>query len=278
MKCKWILLMMIGVLLVGCTQKKIEPSDRETKEETTDIIEVEEEPEPEPEPELVEEQEGFNIFEYDGRYYVVGDTMKEKFEKNPHLPYTKTILGAGPNGETVVFEVDKKNPEFVDELIGIYEEFGFAKPYEVEAENGYYVYNYHGRVYVIGQEKTNQNFLGNPHLPYTKTILGGGPNGETVVFEVDKKNPELTIKLEHRYQGKPYSLVSKDGYHVYLHHGRIYVIGQEKTNASFQANPHLPYTKTILGAGPNGETVVFEVDKKDPALTQTLIEMYNLDN
>jgi len=38
------------------------------------------------------------------------------FKHQPHLPYTRTVLGAGPNGETVIFEVDTKNEALADEL------------------------------------------------------------------------------------------------------------------------------------------------------------------
>ena len=43
--------------------------------------------------------------------------MKDFFLKNHMIPLTKTLLGAGPSGETVVFEFDKKNPAMTDQLI-----------------------------------------------------------------------------------------------------------------------------------------------------------------
>ena len=33
-----------------------------------------------------------------------------KFKGSGHLPYTWTLIGAGPHGGTVIFEVDKKKP------------------------------------------------------------------------------------------------------------------------------------------------------------------------
>ena len=50
--------------------------------------------------------EDFYLFHHDGRCYVVGSAeMARKFE------------GGGPQGKTVVFEVDKKKPEYVERLM-----------------------------------------------------------------------------------------------------------------------------------------------------------------
>lgn len=52
-----------------------------------------------------------------------------------------------------------------------------------------------GRIYVLGQEKSAKAFATSRHLTTTKTFVGGGPNRETVVFEVDDKQPELLGRL-----------------------------------------------------------------------------------
>ena len=62
--------------------------------------------------------EDFYVYDHDGRYYVIGSAeMAMKFEGSGHLPYTRTLIGAGPQGKTVVFEVDKKKPEYVERLM-----------------------------------------------------------------------------------------------------------------------------------------------------------------
>ncbi|MEZ5988305.1 MAG: hypothetical protein R3F30_04135 [Planctomycetota bacterium] len=53
--------------------------------------------------------------------------------------------------------------------------------------------------------------------------------------------------------------------------GRIYVLGSEASMTHFRETGHLPYTKTLIGAGPNGETVVFEAEAKDTALQERLM-------
>ncbi len=142
-------------------------------------------------------------------------------------------------------------------------------------DGNFFVWQHLGRHYVLGSEMSNAKFAKSPNMPYARTILGAGPNGETVAFEIVKKDDAYTERLIETYNHTPFLLASKgDNYFVYKYNGRIYVIGSAKTNQKFQANPHLPLTKTLLGAGPNGETVIFEFDKNDPKATDRLIKTY----
>ncbi|MBW2740043.1 MAG: hypothetical protein JRE64_14635 [Deltaproteobacteria bacterium] len=44
------------------------------------------------------------------------------------------------------------------------------------------------------------------------------------------------------------------------------MVGSPETGEYFQKEKQLPAAKTILNAGSNGETVVFEADENDPFL------------
>jgi hypothetical protein len=199
--------------------------------------------------------------------------MSKKFAAHKHLPYTKTLLGAGPNGETVVFQVDKKNPAFAEGLIEKFKKTAFL---QMQKGDDYYVWSYNGRLYVIGSAEMSKKFEAHKHLPYTRTLLGAGPNGETVIFEVNKKDKSYVQRLEDTYKATPYQLDSNNkDYFVYKYNGRVFVIGDKKMSEKFEAHKHLPYTRTILGAGPNGETVVFQVDKKNPALTERIQSVFS---
>jgi hypothetical protein len=139
----------------------------------------------------------------------------------------------------------------------------------------FHIYENHGRLYVLGSQGSLDKFKASGHLPYTRTLIGAGPNGETVVFEVNKKDPALADRLQKEFSHTPFLVTSKGSdYYVYKMGERYYVIGQEKTNEKFMASGHLPYTRTLLGAGPMGETVVFEVDKKNPQLADRLVKTY----
>ena len=125
--------------------------------------------------------------------------MAKKFEGSGHLPYTRTLIGAGPNGRTVIFEVIKKKPEYVERLQEMYD----STPHLVAREGeDCFVYHHQGRYYVIGSAKMSIKFIGSGHLPYTRTLTGGGPQGKTVAFEVDKKKPEYVERLMAQFQSK----------------------------------------------------------------------------
>lgn len=150
-----------------------------------------------------------------------------------------------------------------------------AAPEKVYSADNMIVWSYADRHYVTGSDKMHKMFAEHQHLPYTKTLLGAGPNGETVVFEVAKKDASFAEGLIEKYNQIPFLITSKgDTYNVYKYNGRIYVIGDPKTRDFFVEHHHLPYTKTLLGAGPGGETVIFEVNKKDPSFVEKLIKMY----
>ena len=63
-------------------------------------------------------------------------------------------------------------------------------------------------------------------------------------------------------------------YREFRHDGRIYVLSRPATIDSFLLSKEVPYRVTRIGAGPGGETVVFEADAKDPFLSDALIAMY----
>jgi len=142
-------------------------------------------------------------------------------------------------------------------------------------EGNFFVYDYMDRHYVVGSEEMSKKFAAHGHLPYTKTILGAGPHGETVVYEVAKKDPSLAERLMATYEKTPFLVESKgDDYTVYKYMNRLYVVGSKESSEKFAAHGHMPYAKTVLGAGPAGETVVFEINKKDPKLVEKLMKQF----
>ena len=63
-------------------------------------------------------------------------------------------------------------------------------------------------------------------------------------------------------------------FHLYRNQGRYYVIGSEQTLATYLTTGHIPYTLTLPGAGPMGETVVFEIDKNKPRHVEYLQKVF----
>jgi hypothetical protein len=87
----------------------------------------------------------------------------------------------------------------VERLQEMYE----STPHLVAREGeDYFVYHHQGRYCVVGSTKMRIKFIGSGHLPYTRTVIGGGPQGKTVVFEVNKKKPEYVERLMTQFQSK----------------------------------------------------------------------------
>jgi hypothetical protein len=59
------------------------------------------------------------------------------------------------------------------------------------------------------------------------------------------------------------------------HDGRIYVFADKKTEAAFETSPHMQLSKTFVGGGPGGMSVVFEAKDKAPEMTKRIIGEFN---
>lgn len=202
---------------------------------------------------------GYFEVSYDGRVYVLGsEASAAAFRKTHHLPLTKTLIGEGPAGETLVFEESADDPTTARRLIDEYRRRNLF--YAVEKRDG--------RLYVLGSEASLESFRSNGHLPYTLTKIGDGPSGETVVVEVDLDNAHLATRLWDRFKAEElyYSEVN--------HEGRLYIVGDPATRKSIETHGHMPYAKTFIGGGPGGQTLVFEVDPKNEHLQERLIREF----
>ena len=79
------------------------------------------------------------------------------------------------------------------------------KPAAMAKESGgYYAEeNYKGRLYVFGTEKAHKAFKETQQVPnITKTYIGAGPDGQSVVLEADAKAMELQDRLKAQYEGR----------------------------------------------------------------------------
>lgn len=125
-----------------------------------------------------------------------------------------------------------------------------------------------GRLYVLGSAESYAAFKESHHMPYTRTLIGDGLNGETTVIEINKKDDNYNEALFAAYRARhPF-------YREVEHDGRLYVIGNEDTYRSFIEHHHLPYTRTLIGKGPKGQTLVIEIDKDNSAVVDRLETQY----
>jgi len=136
-----------------------------------------------------------------------------------------------------------------------------APAVQAQASEFYVVLPENGRYYAFGSFKLYQDYLAHGEVALTRTRIGAGPSGQTVVFGITKadvksKQPSVGEQI---YDGKLpaapnfYGEVFKDG--------RYYVFDNLKALLEFAAFGEAPYSFTDIGAGPNGATLVWVMDK-----------------
>lgn len=120
----------------------------------------------------------------DGRIYAFYDkkTFKE-FMQVGETAYRLTRIGAGPNGETMVFGLTKNDKKKGADTPAV-------KLYEgkIKAADNFYAETIrHGRIYVFSTFEDMQTVrqFGHPNFFYTE--IGSGPKGETVVYVLNKQ-------------------------------------------------------------------------------------------
>lgn len=153
-------------------------------------------------------------------------------------------------------------------------------PAPVAQKTEYYfvVYHENGRIYPIADKANYLEFLHSNELIYTRTRVGEGPDGATIVFGIEKKEAEDLAKpsrAELFYDGKYepsgpfYGEVFKDG--------RFYVFGDWKDFKDYMQHGEVTYTFTEVGTGPNGETVIYALNKDTVKAGRpvAMIELFN---
>lgn len=138
-----------------------------------------------------------------------------------------------------------------------------AEPGKELAVSEIYEVHHEGRIHVFYDRKLYREFLSLGETPYRLTRIGAGPNGETLVFGLtkkDKKKPGSVdaIKI---YDGKINA--PKNIYAEMRRHGRIYVFDKFDDMNPVRQFGHPNYFYMEVGAGPESETVVFVLNKSN---------------
>ncbi|MEX0959900.1 MAG: hypothetical protein WDZ63_11490 [Burkholderiales bacterium] len=139
----------------------------------------------------------FAAYPESGRIYAMSDVKNWLlFSDHGEVPYTRTRIGAGPQGQTVVFGITsgdvKANAPSVGERI--YDG-------QMQVEGAFYAeVMKNGRYHVFGLWQDFQDFLAHGEITYTFTQIGAGPKGETVIYALNKESSK---------QGAPVALIEK---------------------------------------------------------------------
>jgi len=132
-----------------------------------------------------------------------------------------------------------------------------AAPAAEVAKELYVVLPDDGRIYAFGDTKNYFDFLTHGEVTLTRTRIGEGPGGKTLVFgitadDVKANKPSLGEKV--MLSGLP---AAPEFYGEVFKGGRFYVFGDLKDIKDFTAFGEVPYSYTDIGAGPKGETLVY---------------------
>jgi hypothetical protein len=128
-------------------------------------------------------KEFYVVLPEDGRYYAFGD-HKNYFDYLSHgeVTLTRTKIGVGPNGKTVVFGITKDDVKSSKPSLG---ELVYNDALEAAPEFHGEVFK-NGRYYVFGDLKDMKSFAAFGEVPYSYTDIGAGPKGETLVWVMNK--------------------------------------------------------------------------------------------
>jgi hypothetical protein len=141
-----------------------------------------------------------------------------------------------------------------------------AQPVAAPTQHYFLVFHENGRIYPIADAKNYLAFLDVNELIYTRTRVGEGPAGETLVFGIEKKEADdlnKPAKAELLYDGK--MDVSGPFYGEVVKDGRFHVFGTWQDFKDYLVNKEITYTFTEVGTGPKGETVIYAMNKKTSA-------------
>ena len=118
-----------------------------------------------------------------------------------------------------------------------------------------------GRVHAFGDTKNYFDFLAHGEVALTRTQVGAGPGGKTLVFGItsDDVKKNAPSRGEEILAGK----VPTTGgfYGEVFRGGRYFLFGDLKDMTDFTAFGEVPYSYTDVGAGPKGETIVMVMNK-----------------
>ncbi|TSE35274.1 hypothetical protein [Tepidimonas charontis] len=126
-----------------------------------------------------------------------------------------------------------------------------------EVREFYVVLPEDGRYYAFGDFKVYQSYLTHGEVALTRTRIGAGPNGMTLVFGItnDDVKKESPSAGELAYDGKV--PVAKDFYGEVFKDGRYYVFDDLAQLKDFASHGEVPYSFTDIGVGPNGASLVW---------------------
>lgn len=138
-----------------------------------------------------------------------------------------------------------------------------AAPAEAKVQNYFLVHHENGRLYPFADAENYLNFMQVDEVIYTRTRVGAGPDGETIVFGIQKKEAEDLARpalAEQLFDGK--LEIAGPFYGEVFRNGRYHVFGEWADFKDYLAHKEIVFTFTEVGSGPRGESVIYALNKK----------------
>ena len=140
------------------------------------------------------------------------------------------------------------------------------------------VFHENGRIYAMTEPKIYLGLMEHDEVPLTRARVGGGPDGETVVFGITSKDGDHLDKptaAEDIYDGRTKDVGAFYG--EVVRNGRYHVFGEWKDFQDYLAHKEITFTYTEIGTGPKGETVIYALNNKtkDQGRPVALVEQFN---
>lgn len=149
---------------------------------------------------------------------------------------------------------------------------------EAQKQTYFLVYHENGRIYAMTDPAIYINFMKTGEVPLTRTRIGAGPDGETVIFGItkaDSKALDKTTAAEDIFDGRTKDVGAFYG--EVLRNGRFHVFGEWQDFQDYLAHKEITFTFTEVGAAPGGETVIYALNSKTKKNGRpvALIEQFN---
>lgn len=147
-----------------------------------------------------------------------------------------------------------------------------------QTQTYFMVYHENGRIYAMTDPKIYTGFLNTDEVPLTRTRIGAGPEGETVIFGITKadgKHLDKPTAAEDIFDGRTQDVGAFYG--EVLRNGRFHVFGEWKDFQDYLAHKEITFTYTEIGTGPKGETVIYALNSatKKKGRPVALVEQFN---
>lgn len=118
-----------------------------------------------------------------------------------------------------------------------------------------------GRVHAFGDTKNYFDFKQHGENVLTRTKIGEGPGGKTLVFGITADD----VKANKPSRGEQIltgAIPAGDAFYGEIFRGgRYFLFGSLKDMTDYAAFGEVPYSYTDIGAGPKGETIVMVMNK-----------------